>query len=324
MKKETIYLAGGCFWGTQQYLDTVEGVLSTTVGYALGKKEGYPQKLWDTVTYEEVCYGSGHAEAVEVVFDRDVLSLSALLTEFYYTIDPTSLGRQGMDVGVQYRTGIYSLAEAQQEEAAVSLQELQKKYTAPVVVENLPLLQFIPAEEYHQKYLEKNPTGYCHINFDKIAKEKARCVDPADYQVMTKEEMEANLTELQYLVTQRNATEPPFDNPFWNRMQEGLYVDITSGEPMFSSRDKFMSPCGWPAFSKPIDPNAVKEFDDLSLNMIRTEVRSRVGNAHLGHVFPDGPADKGGLRYCINSAALRFIPKADMEKEGYGAFLRFL
>ena len=324
MKKETIYLAGGCFWGTQQYLDTIEGVLSTVVGYALGEKEGYVQKLRDTVTYEEVCYGSGHAETVEVVFDRDSLSLSALLTEFYYTIDPTSLGRQGMDVGVQYRTGIYSLTEAQREEAAASLLELQKKYTAPVVVENLPLLQFIPAEEYHQKYLEKHPTGYCHIDFDKIAKEKARCVNPADYQVMTKEEMQEKLTELQYLVTQRNATEPPFDNPFWNRMQEGIYVDITSGEPMFSSRDKFMSPCGWPSFTKPIDPNAVKEFDDLSLDMIRTEVRSRVGNAHLGHVFPDGPRDKGGLRYCINSAALRFIPKANMEKEGYGEFLPFL
>lgn len=324
MKKETIYLAGGCFWGTQQYLDTIEGVLATKVGYVMGEKEGYPQKLWDTVTYEEVCHGSGHAEAVEVVFDRDVLSLSELLTEFYYTIDPTSLGRQGMDVGVQYRTGIYSLTQEQREEAAVSLSALQKNYTAPVVVENLPLLQFIPAEEYHQKYLEKHPTGYCHINYEKIAKEKARCVDPADYRVMTKEEMEKNLTELQYLVTQRNATEPPFDNPFWNRMQDGIYVDITSGEPMFSSRDKFMSPCGWPSFAKPIDPNAVREFDDLSLNMIRTEVRSRVGNAHLGHVFPDGPMERGGLRYCINSAALRFIPKEEMEQEGYGAFLRFL
>ena len=192
------------------------------------------------------------------------------------------------------------------------------------MLENLPLLQFIPAEEYHQKYLTKNPGGYCHINFAKIAKEKARCINPEDYKVMTKEEMRENLTEMQYNVTQQNATEPPFQNEFWDKETPGLYVDITSGEPMFSSKDKFISACGWPAFAKPIDPNAINEYDDLSLNRIRTEVRSRVGNAHLGHVFDDGPQELGGMRYCINSAALRFIPKEDMEKEGYGAFLPYV
>ena len=186
------------------------------------------------------------------------------------------------------------------------------------------MLKFIPAEEYHQKYLTKNPGGYCHINFAKIEKEKARCINPEDYKVMTKEEMRENLTEMQYNVTQQNATEPPFQNEFWDKETPGLYVDITSGEPMFSSKDKFISACGWPAFAKPIDPNAINEYDDLSLNRIRTEVRSRVGNAHLGHVFDDGPQELGGMRYCINSAALRFIPKEDMEKEGYGAFLPYV
>ena len=169
MKKETIYLAGGCFWGTGHYLSMLEGVLETRVGYALGEKELWNPPLKDTVTYEEVCNHSGHAETVEVVFDADILSLTELLTEYCYTIDPTSLGRQGMDVGIQYRTGIYTLNEAQKQTAAAFLAELQKDYKQPIMIENLPLRQFIPAEEYHQKYLVKNPNGYCHINFEKIA-----------------------------------------------------------------------------------------------------------------------------------------------------------
>ena len=164
MKKETIYLAGGCFWGTEKYMETVPGVLSTRVGYALGKQKGVEQKVWDTVTYEEVCNHSGHAETVEIVFDADETTLTNILQDFFYTIDPTSLGRQGADIGIQYRTGIYSLTEEQQKVAAEALAELQTKYDRPVVVENLPLLQFIPAEEYHQKYLTKNrllPYQFC-------------------------------------------------------------------------------------------------------------------------------------------------------------------
>lgn len=324
MKQETIYLAGGCFWGTEHYMKTVEGVLSTRAGYALGKKEGWNPPLRETVSYEEVCAHSGHAETVEVVFDADAISLKEILREYAYTIDPTSLGRQGMDIGIQYRTGIYSLTEGQRQTAADFLRELQKEYDAPLMVENLPLLQFLPAEDYHQEYLEKNPGGYCHINFARIAKLKQKVVDPKKYQAKSSAELKAALTPMQYAVTQQNATEPPFENAFWNTKREGLYVDITSGEPLFSSRDKFPSACGWPAFAKPIDPNTVQEYDDLSFGMIRTEVRSRVGNAHLGHVFGDGPEELGGLRYCINSAALRFIPKEDMEREGYGDFLRFL
>lgn len=173
MKKETIYLAGGCFWGTEHYLKTIEGVLETRVGYALGEKPLWNPPLRESVTYEEVCRHSGHAETVEVVFDSDTLSLETLLHEYVYSIDPTSLGRQGMDYGVQYRTGIYSLSEEQKEIAAAFLAELQKDYRQPIMIENLPLRQFIPAEDYHQNYLEKNPNGYCHINFEKIAQQKA-------------------------------------------------------------------------------------------------------------------------------------------------------
>lgn len=321
---ETIYLAGGCFWGTEHYMKQQKGVCATRVGYALGKREGVIAPPPEMVTYETVCAHSGHAETVEVVFDTEQTTLMQILQEFAYTIDPTSLGRQGMDIGIQYRTGIYWLEEAQGKIAAAFLEQLQTKYDRPVVVENLPLLQFVEAEEYHQQYLTKNPNGYCHINFEKIEKEKQRCVRPEDYKVMTKEEMQQNLTELQYLVTQRNATEPPFQNEYWQKTQPGIYVDITSGEPLFSSKDKFFSACGWPAFARPIDPNTINEYDDLTFGMVRTEVRSRVGNAHLGHVFDDGPAELGGLRYCINSASLRFIPKEDMEAAGYGAFLPYV
>ena len=264
MKQETIYLAGGCFWGTEHYMKTLPGVLSTRVGYAFGKKAGEDRELPETVTYAEVCAHSGHAETVEVVFDADRITLPEILREYAYTIDPTTLGRQGMDIGIQYRTGIYSLTEKQRQTAADFLAELQKSYSQPVLVENLPLLQFIPAEEYHQAYLEKNPGGYCHINFAKIAKLKQQTVDAGQYQAKTTAELKECLTPMQFAVTQQNATEPPFENEFWKTTRKGLYVDITTGEPLFSSRDKFPSACGWPAFAKPIDPNTLTEYDDLS------------------------------------------------------------
>ncbi|AMJ39664.1 peptide-methionine (R)-S-oxide reductase MsrB [Anaerotignum propionicum] len=322
--QETIYLAGGCFWGTEQYMESIEGIISTRVGYALGKKEGRTINLPETVTYEQVCRGVGHAETVEVVFDPEIISLSQVLKEYAYTVDPTSMGRQGMDIGVQYRTGIYYTNQTQEPIIAAFLKELQQEYDRPVVVENLPLLQFIEAEEYHQKYLTKNPGGYCHINYEKIAKQKQRIIDQKNYPKPEKAVLKKKLTPLQFAVTQENETEPPFFNEYWETKEEGIYVDITTGEPLFTSKDKFQSSCGWPAFAKPLDPNTVLEYDDITHNMIRTEVRSRSGNAHLGHVFNDGPKELGGLRYCINSAALRFIPKKDMEQEGYGEFLPFL
>ena len=129
------------------------------------------------------------------------------------------------------------------------------------------------------------------------------------------------LTAEQYRVTQQNATERPGTGEYLNNHEAGIYVDIVSGEPLFASADKFESGCGWPSFTKPIEPANVKELSDASHGMVRTEVRSAHGDSHLGHVFPDGPRDQGGLRYCINSASLRFIPVADLEKEGYGQYV---
>ena len=201
------------------------------------------------------------------------------------------------------------------------LAALAKQYSKPIVVENLPLKNFYPAEDYHQDYLDKNPHGYCHLSpalFEMARKANAKKAAPkTSYTVKDQATLKKELTAMQYEVTQNSATEPPFRNEYWNEKREGIYVDITTGEPLFASTDKFESGCGWPSFSKPISKNLIKEYLDKSHNMIRTEVRSKLGNAHLGHVFTDGPKDKGGLRYCINSASLRFIPKEEMEKEGY-------
>lgn len=313
-----IYLAGGCFWGMEKYLASVPGVESTQVGYANGRTE-HP-------TYEEVCRNNtGHAETVKVVYDPRVLPLAFLLNLFYDAIDPTSLNRQGGDVGTQYRTGIYYADEDDRPLIERSLADLQKHYQKPLEIELKPLDQFYPAEDYHQSYLDKNPGGYCHIGADKFR--KARCavaVRPENYQAPDPESLRRTLTETQYRVTQENATEPPFQNAFWDHFRQGIYVDITTGEPLFVSADQFESGCGWPSFSKPISPEVVQEKTDRSFGMQRTEVRSRVGNAHLGHIFEDGPRESGGLRYCINSAALRFISKEEMEREGYGYLLKLL
>ncbi len=314
---KTIYLAGGCFWGTEKYLEQIEGVVSTEVGYANGQTEN--------PSYEDVCYkNTGHAETVKVEYDANVLSLKDLLMLFYEVIDPTSVNRQGNDVGAQYRTGIYYIDETDLPIIKESLKELKREYPVPLAIEVEPLSNYYPAEEYHQKYLDKNPGGYCHIGEEEFAKAKAVQAAKKPYQVKSKEELENTLTPLQYEVTQNSATEPPFQNEYWQNFKEGIYVDITTGEPLFVSTDKFESGCGWPSFSKPISPDLVRELNDNSHGMQRIEVRSKTGDAHLGHVFPDGPRELGGLRYCINSASLKFIPKEEMAAKGYGYLLKLL
>lgn len=309
-----IYLAGGCFWGMEKYIASVRGVLGTQVGYANGTTEN--------PTYEEVCRrDTGHAETVRVVYDPKTATLDFLLELYYDAIDPVSVNKQGGDTGPQYRTGIYFTDEADRPVIENSVARLQKRYSRPIAVEVAPLRNFYPAEGYHQKYLDKNPGGYCHIGRDKFEKAARAFIDPASYPAPDASELRETLTPLQYEVTQRSATEPPFRNEFHGTFKPGIYVDVTTGEPLFSSTDKFESGCGWPSFSKPIDPNVVREKRDASHGMLRTEVRSRSGDAHLGHVFTDGPAKSGGLRYCINSASLRFIPKENMEREGYGYLL---
>jgi peptide methionine sulfoxide reductase msrA/msrB len=312
-----IYLAGGCFWGAEKYLASIRGVLQTAVGYANGSTSN--------PTYEDVCRrGTGHAETVRVVYDPDILSLVFLLSLYYEAIDPTSLNRQGNDRGVQYRTGIYYTAPADLPVIEQSLAALGKRLEKPVAIEVGPLESFTPAEDYHQKYLDKNPGGYCHIGPEKFKRAASARVSPAGYASPDQDALRRTLTPEQYNVTQDSATEPPFKNEFWDHYRPGIYVDITTGEPLFSSTDKFESGCGWPSFSKPIDPGVVREKSDPSHGMSRTEVRSRAGDTHLGHVFSDGPPETGGLRYCINSAALRFIPKEDMAREGYGYLLDIL
>ena len=309
-----IYLAGGCFWGTEHYIASIRGVLFTQAGYANGNTA--------TPTYEDVCYrNTGHAEAVRVVYDSKVLPLDFLLSLYYDSIDPVSVNRQGGDVGTQYRTGIYYSDDGDLPVIAHSIAQLQQNYTNPIAIEVAPLRHFSPAEEYHQNYLNKNPGGYCHISKAKFENAAKARVSPTLYQRPDATVLNQALTPEQYEVTQNNATESPFQNEFWNVFQPGIYVDITTGEPLFASDDKFESGCGWPSFSKPIDPGVLREKQDLSHGMQRIEVRSRTGNAHLGHVFPDGPPQTGGLRYCINSASLRFVPKEAMEREGYGYLL---
>ena len=310
----TIYLAGGCFWGVEGYFKRIEGVKGTTCGYANGRTEN--------PSYEDVCrHDTGHAETVKVDFDDEVISLEDLLIYYFRIIDPVSVNKQGNDVGTQYRTRIYYTDESQLPVIKAAIEREQRKYNEKIAVEVLPIENFYSAEEYHQDYLDKNPNGYCHINLG-LADEPI--VRSEKYKRKNDEELKKNLTPLQYDVTVNAATERPFDNEFNSNFERGIYVDITSGEPLFFSTDKFESGCGWPSFSKPIQKDLVKYSEDLSLGRRRIEVRSNVADAHLGHVFDDGPSELGGLRYCINSAALRFIPLDKMDEEGYGYLKKYV
>lgn len=307
---KTIYLAGGCFWGTAHLFSLVPGVTDTTAGYANG--------IVENPTYKEVCTGrTKAAETVKVDYDDTKVGLTDLLKLYFKSIDPISVNRQGGDVGTQYRTGIYYTDPADLPVIEAQVATIQRRNTERVAVEVLPLRNFYPAEEYHQDYLYKNPDGYCHVNpalFKEAKTLKSNLIGD-------KEELRRRLTPLQWEVTQNAATERPFVNEYDHEFRRGIYVDITDGTPLFVSSAKFDSGCGWPAFSRPISNELIEEKLDTSYGRIRTEVRSKLSGSHLGHVFPDGPAETGGLRYCINSASLRFIPLEDMAKEGYSDFI---
>ena len=312
--ENVIYLAGGCFWGMEQLMQSIPGVLDAESGYANGTGKA-------AANYQTVCKGNtGFRETVRVEYDPEQVSLDALLLAYFYVIDPTVENRQGNDRGSQYQTGVYYTND-KAKETVERIARIEQGRSGQFFVEIGPLKTYYPAEEYHQNYLEKNPNGYCHIPKAEMELFSRLRIDPGDYKKPAEEFILDKLTEEQYRVTQENGTERAFTGEFWNQFEKGIYVDVVTGEPLFSSIDKFESDCGWPAFTKPIEEPSVVKLEDLSHGMRRTEVRSRTGDSHLGHVFTDDPVSPNGVRYCINSASLRFVPYAKMEAEGYGYLL---
>jgi len=326
---ETAYekatFAGGCFWCIEAAFDKTDGVVEAVSGYTGGTKEN--------PTYEEVSTGkTGHLEAVQVTYDPSKVTYSDLLDIFWRQIDPTDGGGQFADRGSQYRTAVFYHTDEQRRIAEESKLALERsgRFDRPVATEIRPAVTFYKAEEYHQDYYEKNAVRYefyrSHSGRDQYRSPCAAgvCPVPGERKQPEKggpsdDELKARLTPLQYHVTRESATERPFENEYWDNHREGIYVDVVSGEVLFSSRDKFDSGSGWPSFTRPLEPENIVTKKDTSHSMVRTEVRSRKGDSHLGHVFDDGPPPSG-KRYCMNSASLRFIPREDLKKEGYGEY----
>jgi peptide methionine sulfoxide reductase msrA/msrB len=309
-KLELATFAGGCFWCMVQPFDELPGIESVISGYTGGEKEN--------PTYEEVCSNStGHLEAVQITYNPEIFPYEKLLELFWQQIDPTDPGGQFYDRGESYKTAIFYHSENQKRLAEESKQRLEQsgRFSKPIVTEIREANSFYPAEEYHQDFYKKSTVRYKQY---RTGSGRDRFIEQ-HWNVKDKGNLKEKLTPIQYEVTQNNGTEPPFHNEFWNHEQEGIYVDIVSGKPLFSSKDKYDAGCGWPSFTKPIQDFEVVEKMDRTHGMIRTEVRSKTADSHLGHVFTDGPGPSG-LRYCINSAALKFISKEDLEKEGYAKY----
>src|SRR3989449_4828319 len=309
---DTATFAGGCFWSMERAFDQVPGVVAVTVGYA-GGRVPHP-------SYEQVSTGrTGHLESVQVVYDAQRISYARLVDAFWHDIDPTQADGQFCDHGPEYHTAVFYRDSAEHRVAEASLRALERRFGKPITTALLRATPFYPAEEYHQHYYKKNPVNY---GLYRVACGRDRRLKELwGKDEVSMNETKATLTPLQYEVTRHEATEPPFRNEYWDNHRPGIYVDVVSGEPLFSSLDKFESGTGWPSFTKPLETANIIRKTDRSLFVERIEVRSAGGDSHLGHVFDDGPPPTG-LRYCMNSAALRFIPVERLDEAGYGQYLR--
>ena len=316
MKKLATF-AGGCFWCMFKPFSNYDGVEKIIAGYTGG--------IAENPTYEEVCSEiTGHLEAIQIVYDDTLVRYEDLLDIFWKQIDPTDEGGQFNDRGNRYKTAIFYHDENQKKLAIESKEALEKSnlFEDPIMTEILPAEKFYIAEEYHQDYYKKEPIHY-ELSFRGSGRYDF-IKNNWDKNNINRDKLKESLSPIQFEVTQNDQTEPPFKNEYWDNKEEGIYVDIVSGDVLFTSRDKFDSGCGWPSFTKPVSEKVLREKSDFSHGMYRTEVRSTKANSHLGHVFDDGPKESGGLRYCINSAALKFIPKDKMKEMGYENYLNLL
>lgn len=337
-KLEVATLAGGCFWCTESDLEKLPGVVDVISGYAGGDLE--------KPTYKQVSSGkSGHIEVIEVQYDPKKVSYEQVLDQFFRHIDPTDDKGSFVDRGSQYRPAIFYHNAEQKQVAERFMGEIEALgvFRAPLKTELIKFDKFWPAEDYHQDYYKRNKIRY---NYYRYASGRDQYLDEIfgddrnDHPVTLRQlidkntlvsnskvyskpsdaEIKAKLTEMQYYVTQKDGTEQAFKNEYWDNKREGIYVDIVSGEPLFSSTDKYKSGTGWPSFTKPINDAYIVTHTDFKLIYPRTEVRSKFADSHLGHVFKDGPKPTG-LRYCMNSAAMRFVAKENMSNEGYSDYL---